>query len=97
MSSDFDWLKEYGPHWEPGSLAFWLAPGSAEDMVAWLMKYRPETLPVATAPSRDTAAAYQQHLIASQQFSALQQAQNPYTYGGLRQVAGNSLAKALGL
>lgn len=46
MSGDtFDWLKEYGPHWQPGSLAFWLAPETPEQMVEWLAKYRPELLP----------------------------------------------------
>jgi hypothetical protein len=38
----FNWLDEYGPHWEPGSTAFWLEPRKASDLEAWLAKYRPD-------------------------------------------------------
>lgn len=26
----FDWLREYGPLWQPGSTAFWLAPEAGD-------------------------------------------------------------------
>lgn len=35
----FDWLKDYGPYWEPGSTAFWLEPETDEQMLSWLAKY----------------------------------------------------------
>lgn len=37
----FDWLKDYGPHWEPGALAFWLEPDTADQLASWYAKYRP--------------------------------------------------------
>ncbi len=42
MTADFNWMEEYGPHWEPGSTAFWLEPRKADDLKAWLGKYRPD-------------------------------------------------------
>lgn len=38
----FNWMEEYGPHWEPGSTAFWLEPRKADELKAWLGKYRPD-------------------------------------------------------
>lgn len=38
----FNWLEDYGPHWEPGSTAFWLEPRRERDLSAWLRKYRPD-------------------------------------------------------
>lgn len=38
----FSWLDDYGPHWEPGSTAFWLEPTREADLIAWLRRYRPE-------------------------------------------------------
>lgn len=38
----FNWLEDYGPHWEPGSTAFWLEPSRERDLTAWLRKYRPD-------------------------------------------------------
>ena len=38
----FNWLEDYGPHWEPGSTAFWLEPRRERDLKAWLRKYRPD-------------------------------------------------------
>lgn len=37
----FDWLKEYGPHWQPNSLAFWLAPDTENELRAWFKRYQP--------------------------------------------------------
>lgn len=37
----FDWLRDYGKLWEPGSTAFWLAPSTPDELAAWLFKYRP--------------------------------------------------------
>lgn len=37
----FDWLRDYGPHWEPQSTAFWLEPDTADQFAGWLAKYRP--------------------------------------------------------
>lgn len=42
MGAEFNWLEEYGPHWEPNSTAFWLEPRKVNDLEAWLAKYRPE-------------------------------------------------------
>lgn len=41
--SGFDWLRDYGPLWEPGSLAFWLEPTTEAELAAWMAKYRPTT------------------------------------------------------
>lgn len=38
----FDWLKEYGKHWEPGTTAFWLDPDCEADLVAWFRCHRPD-------------------------------------------------------
>lgn len=38
---NFDWLKEYGPYWEPGSTAFWLEPETPRELANWLVTYRP--------------------------------------------------------
>lgn len=37
----FDWLKHYGPHWQPDSLAFWLEPDTEVQLVSWFAEYRP--------------------------------------------------------
>ena len=39
----FDWLRDYGPLWEPGSAAFWLAPENPMQFEACLRKYRPNS------------------------------------------------------
>lgn len=39
----FDWLRDYGPFWEPGSAAFWLAPETPMQFEQWLRKYRPNS------------------------------------------------------
>lgn len=36
----FDWLREYGPYWEPGTKAFWLDPDTDAELAAWMAKYR---------------------------------------------------------
>lgn len=82
----FDWLKEYGPHWQPGSLAFWMAPETPEDMVSWLMKYRPELMPSSHSNGLHgfTIDAQAQQFIALNGYQQypnahpLQQASNPY-------------------
>lgn len=40
----FDWLKHYGPLWEPGSLAFWLEPDTNDQLAGWYITYRPGEL-----------------------------------------------------
>ncbi len=39
--TDFDWLRDYGPLWEPDCTAFWLDPDTEEQRNAWQRKYRP--------------------------------------------------------
>lgn len=39
---EFDWLKDYGPMWEPASTAFWLAPETELEILEWYRKYRPK-------------------------------------------------------
>lgn len=38
----FDWLRDYGPLWEPGTTAFWLDPETMDERNAWEYKYRVE-------------------------------------------------------
>ena len=38
---EFDWLRDYGPLWEPDCTAFWLDPDTEEQRNAWQRKYRP--------------------------------------------------------
>lgn len=39
---EFDWLRDYGPLWEPATTAFWLAPDTEAEVESWYRKYRPE-------------------------------------------------------
>ncbi len=40
IEKPFNWLEEYGPLWEPGSPAFWLAPTTPDELASWYAKYR---------------------------------------------------------
>jgi hypothetical protein len=39
--ADFDWLRDYGRIWQPGSTAFWLEPDTCDQLASWQAKYRP--------------------------------------------------------
>lgn len=54
----FDWLRDYGPLWEPQSAAFWMAPETPAQFDAWVRKYRPEWQGEFTCVSCDGAVLY---------------------------------------
>jgi hypothetical protein len=100
----FDWTRDYGPLWEPGSSAFWLEP-DADDIKpgVWPMPFtKPKPVPAMFHPYA-TASGLQ---MALQQQMAQAQLQNAYT--GYQQSLlnsvqqqysprNNSLASILGL
>ena len=36
----FNWLRDYGPLWEPDCTAFWLDPDTDAERQAWMAKYK---------------------------------------------------------
>jgi hypothetical protein len=38
----FKWERDYAPHWEPGSTAFWLEPETHQQLANWFATYRPD-------------------------------------------------------
>ena len=40
IDRSFNWLRDYGPLWEPESTAFWLAPTTPDELASWCAKYR---------------------------------------------------------
>lgn len=57
---EFDWLRDYGPLWEPATTAFWLAPDTEAEVESWYRKYRPEEVkpkphPLQNAGSNEVA------------------------------------------
>lgn len=55
----FDWLRDYGPLWEPDCTAFWLEPDTEAERRAWHRKYRPPFLSVTNDFDRATLGGYQ--------------------------------------
>ena len=45
----FDWMAEYGGHWEPGSTAFWLEPDTPQELADWMATYRPDVTGIVEA------------------------------------------------
>ncbi len=62
----FDWLRDYGPYWFPGTLAFWLDPETDEEIAAWRAKYE--------APRQRDYLAGLNALAASSQYGMYQNA-----------------------
>lgn len=60
----FDWLRDYGPHWEPDCKAFWLDPDTDEQRAAWERKYRPK--PIKLIDVQAQQQMYQAHLMQAQ-------------------------------
>lgn len=99
----FNWLDDYGPHWEPGSTAFWLEPRKEADLIAWLRKYRPKfvgefeaaglTVTVAPLPAHPFANYNPRSLHRLQAQMALQQAQSQSLFAQYQ----NDLARQQGL
>lgn len=43
----FDWLRDYGPLWEPDTTAFWLEPSTDAERASWYRRYRPTPTQIA--------------------------------------------------
>lgn len=60
----FDWLRDYGPLWEPGTKAFWLEPETEAERQAWDYRY--------TIAPKMMQNAYNPYANAVHQYSAMQ-------------------------
>ena len=79
---EYNWLRDSGYLWQPGSTAFWLEPETCDELAAWQNRYRPTEYGIVeaaglriewTKPVPDRRAI--QSLIQSQYQNNLQQQQ----------------------
>ena len=93
----FDWLREYGPLWEPGSTAFWLAPDTDEQLAAWRAKYEAPRVRDVIDVRKPFNPYANQYANQYNQLAALQQqAQYAGSINGLAQQGYNSNLLGLG-